>query len=148
MRNKQWQTTRQRPLRVGELIRKILCEMLARGVLDEPKITGVHISINEVRIPSDLRVANVYASVLGSAKSKAPQIEVIIALLNAHVPRLRREMARQLHLKYTPDLVFRADTSLATRTHIDNLLNDAQVQHDITPIALHNDVEHDDALQN
>jgi ribosome-binding factor A len=107
----------QRQLRVGEGLRHVLAELLLRGEIHEPLIAGSHLTISEVRMTPDLRHAVVFVTELGGELST----ELSQALARA-APRLRGEVARRLHLRYAPELSFRADTSFREAARIEALL--------------------------
>jgi ribosome-binding factor A len=107
----------QRQLRVGEGLRHVLAELLLRGEIHEPRIAGSHLTISEVRMTPDLRHAVVFVTELGGELST----ELSQALARA-APRLRGEVARRLHLRYAPELSFRADTSFREAARIEALL--------------------------
>ncbi len=110
----------QRQLRVGEEIRHALAWVLERGELRDPGLTGVSVTISEVRVSPDLRNATAYAAPLGGGDAEAT-----IAALTRARSFLRRRVAESVHLKYVPDLTFRSDPSFDEATRIDALLRDA-----------------------
>lgn len=116
----------QRQLRAGELVRHALVEILAREDVREPELTGAFVTIAEVRMSPDLRHATIFASVLGAADS-APAI----AALNRAGAFLRGHLARRIELKFTPDLQFRIDESLAEAARIERLLRTPHVRQDL-----------------
>jgi ribosome-binding factor A len=107
----------QRQLRVGEGLRHVLAELLMRGEIHDPVIAEAHLTVSEVRMTPDLRHAMVFVTELGGEL----RAEVSRALARA-APRLRGEVARRLHLKYAPELSFRADTSFREAARIEALL--------------------------
>jgi ribosome-binding factor A len=107
----------QRQLRVGEGLRHVLAELLMRGEIHDPVIAEAHLTVSEVRMTPDLRHALVFVTELGGEL----RAEVSRALARA-APRLRGEVARRLHLKYAPELSFRADTSFREAARIEALL--------------------------
>ena len=116
----------QRQLRVGELIRRTLSDVLMRGDTHEPELAGVSVTVGEVRMSPDLRVATVYVMPLGGANTR----DVIKALARA-APELRRAINRALTLKFSPELRFLPDETFdqmdATRT----MLSDDRVRRDL-----------------
>jgi ribosome-binding factor A len=94
----------QRQLRVGELIRRALSDVLIRGDVHEPGLSGASITVSEVVITPDLRHATAYVMPLGGAK--APQM---LEALGRAKGELRRAVMQGLTLKYAPDLHFRLD---------------------------------------
>ena len=94
----------QRQLRVGELIRRTLSDVLIRGDVHEPGLSGASITVSEVVVTPDLRHATAYVMPLGGAKAA----EMLDALGRAK-GELRRAVTQGLTLKYAPDLQFRLD---------------------------------------
>ena len=107
----------QRQLRVGEGLRHVLAELLLRGEIHDPVIADSHLTISEVRMTPDLRHATVFATELGGELSAG-----LSEALARVAPRLRGEVARRLHLKYAPELSFRADPSFREAARIEALL--------------------------
>lgn len=115
----------QRMLRVGELIRHKVSEMLIRGDIHDDVIAAHSITIPEVRISPDLKVATVYVMPLGG-KSIKPVIEA----LTRNRKYIRAEVAKTLNLRYAPDLKFREDETFEEATRIDRLLDSPKVRQD------------------
>jgi ribosome-binding factor A len=107
----------QRQLRVGEQMRHVLAELLVRGVVHDPGLRETSLTISEVRVARDLRRAVVFVIELGGELRP----ETGAALARA-APFLRGEIARRMHLKYAPDLVFEADPSFAEAERIERLI--------------------------
>ena len=116
----------QRQLRVGELVRHALAEILARGDLPDPALSRVIITVPEVRMSPDLKIATCYVMPLGGKDPKAA-----IDALATNAKPLRGEIARRVELKYVPELRFRIDTSFEEGARIDALLRSPQVQRDL-----------------
>ena len=120
-------TPGQRQLRVGELVRHALSEILARGELREPALEGVIVTVPEVRLSPDLKIATAYVMPLGGKNA-----EGVVAALDLHRKFLRGEVARRVNMKFAADLRFRVDTSFEEGSRIDALLrSDPVVRHDI-----------------
>jgi ribosome-binding factor A len=116
----------QRQLRVGELVRHALAEVLARGDAG-PDLEGVLVSIAEVRMSGDLRHATVLVAPLGAREPDA-----IVAALNRSAGFLRGRIAPALRqMKYMPDLKFRLDTRFEDDSNIDRLLRSPEVARDL-----------------
>ncbi len=115
----------QRMLRVGELIRHKLSEMLVRGDIHDDVIAGHSITIPEVRLSPDLKIATVYVMPLGGADMKP-----VIEALTRNKKYIRAEVAHTLDLKYAPDLRFREDETFEEATRIDRLLDSPKVKQD------------------
>lgn len=116
----------QRMLRVGEMMRHALAEMLARGEIHDDVLASHVITIPEVRMSPDLKLATVYVMPLGG-KDVGP----VIAALEANKKVIRAEIAREINLKFAPDLRFREDVSFEEATRIDRLLDSARVRRDV-----------------
>ena len=118
----------QRVLRVGELIRHTLADMLSRGEVHDPIIEGHMITVPEVRMSPDLRLATVYVMPLGGRDTKE-----VVAALDRNKRFLRGEIARRVNLKFAPDLRFRADEQFEEAERIEKLLRTPEVQRDLEP---------------
>lgn len=116
----------QRQLRVGELVRHALAEMLARGDVHDPVLEGHLITVPEVRMSPDLRLATVYVMPLGGRDA-----DEVVEALERNKKFLRGEIARRINLKFAADLRFRRDESFAEAQRIDTLLKQPDVQRDI-----------------
>jgi ribosome-binding factor A len=116
----------QRQLRVGELMRHALVDVLARGDLRDPALAGASITVTEVRISPDLRNATVFVMPLGGEKTA----ETVDAL-NRAAPFLRRMVGQAVTMKYLPTLGFVADTAFEQSRRIDDLLRSPAVSRDL-----------------
>lgn len=116
----------QRQLRVGELIRHSLAEILARGELMDDEVTRMMVTVPEVRVSPDLRNATVYITPLGGGEPKLAE-----KAMNRNARWLRGQVARQVNLKFAPDLVFRYDDRFDETAHIDALLHSPDVARDL-----------------
>jgi ribosome-binding factor A len=116
----------QRMLRVGELIRHKVSEMLIRGDIHDDVIAAHSITIPEVRISPDLKVATVYVMPLGGRS-----IKPVIEALTRNRKYIRAEVAKTLNLRYAPDLNFREDETFEEATRIDRLLDSPKVRQDV-----------------
>ena len=94
----------QRQLRVGELIRRTLSEVLMRGDIHDPDLNRLSVTVGEVRTSPDLKIATAYVLPLGGEGR-----EVVIEYLARNKHELRRIIGKKLALKYAPDLRFRLD---------------------------------------
>src|SRR5215217_4234521 len=94
----------QRALRVGELVRHALAEMLTRGDVHDPVIAGHMITVPEVRMSPDLKLATVYVMPLGGKDAGE-----VVEALERNKRSLRTEVAHRVNLKFAPDLRFRVD---------------------------------------
>ena len=116
----------QRQLRVGELVRHALADMLARGDVHDPVIEAHMITIPEVRVTADLRLATIYVMPLGGRDA-----ETVVAAFERHKKFLRAEIAHRINLKFAPDIRFRVDDRFAEAERIDKLLRSPDVQRDL-----------------
>ena len=116
----------QRQQRVAELIRHALAEVLQRGDIQDP-VLGTHVvTVPEVRMSPDLKLATAYVMPLGGL-DEAP----VIAALERHRKVLRQEVARRVNLKFAPELRFRRDETFDEAARIDKLLRNERVQRDL-----------------
>src|SRR5438128_2889030 len=116
----------QRQLRVGELVRHALAEMLTRGAVHDPVIQSHLITVPEVRMTPDLRQATIYVMPLGGRDEKA-----VLAALERNKRFLRGEVARRVNLKFAPDIRFRIDERFNEAERIEKLLRSPQVRRDL-----------------
>jgi len=116
----------QRALRVGELVRHALADMLTRGDIHDPVIERHLITIPEVRVTADLRLATVYVMPLGGRDA-----ENVVAAFEHHKKFLRAEIARRINLKFAPDIRFRVDDRFAEAERIEKLLRSPDVKRDL-----------------
>ena len=116
----------QRQLRVGEVIRHALAELLARGEVHDPVIEGHLITVPEVQMSADLRLATIYVMPLGGRDTGA-----VLAALERNKRYLRGEIARYVNLKFAPDIRFRIDERFAEAERIEKLLRTPAVQRDL-----------------
>jgi ribosome-binding factor A len=116
----------QRQLRVGELIRHALAEMLTRGEVHDPVLEGHMITVPEVRMTADLRLATIYVMPLGGRDANA-----VVEALERNKRFLRGEIARYVNLKFAPDLRFRIDERFDEAERIEKLLRTPAVRRDL-----------------
>jgi ribosome-binding factor A len=115
----------QRQQRVAELIRHALAEVLSRGDLQDDVLTRNVITIPEVRMSPDLKLATAYVMPLGGRDEEA-----VLKALEKNKKLLRQEVARRVNLKFAPDLRFRRDESFDEAARIDALLRSERVARD------------------
>src|SRR5256884_4914362 len=125
-RRNQTPSASQRQLRVGELIRHALAEMLTRGEVHDPVLEGHMITVPEVRMTADLRLATIYVMPLGGRDAGE-----VVAALERNKRFLRGEIARYVNLKFAPDIRFRIDERFDEADRIENLLRTPAVQRDL-----------------
>jgi len=116
----------QRQLRVGELMRHALSEVLSRGEIHDPVLQTNVVTVPEVRMSPDLKIATCFVMPLGGKD----QPEVIQALAR-NKRYLRGELAHRTNLKFAPDLRFRIDESFEEGSRIDRLLESDEVRRDV-----------------
>jgi ribosome-binding factor A len=116
----------QRQLRVGELIRHALAEMLSRGDIHDPTIEAHMITVPEVRMTADLRLATVYVMPLGGKDEKE-----VVAALERNKKFLRGEIAHRVNLKFAPDIRFRIDERFDEAARIEKILRTPEVRRDL-----------------
>jgi ribosome-binding factor A len=116
----------QRALRVGELVRHTVAEMLARGDVHDPVLQAHLITVPEVRMSPDLRLATIYVMPLGGKDTTE-----VIAALERNKRYLRGEVSHRVNLKFAPDIRFRLDDRFDEAARIDKLLRTPQVQRDL-----------------
>jgi ribosome-binding factor A len=120
----------QRMLRVGELVRHAMCELLTRSEISDPALDGQVITIPDVRMSPDLKLATVYVMPLGGKN-----VPDVLAALDRHKKVFRGEIARRVNLRFAPDVRFKPDPSFDYSCKIDVLLNSPQVKRDLEPKA-------------
>ncbi len=115
-----------RVLKVGERVRHILSELLARGEVHDAVVSAANISVTEVRMTPDLRQAAAYIKpLLGAGEDE------VVTALRQNTAFLQREVAKRLGLKFAPKLRFRKDESFAEADRIEALLRDPKVARDL-----------------
>jgi ribosome-binding factor A len=116
----------QRQLKVGELIRHVLAEIFARGEIVDEVLSQYTLTVPEVRMAPDLKLATAYVMPLGGAGA-----EDVITHLDKHRRFLRGEVAKRVSLKFMPELRFKIDTSFESSRRIDELLASPKVARDL-----------------
>ncbi|MBY3122077.1 MULTISPECIES: 30S ribosome-binding factor RbfA [Rhizobium] len=117
----------QRMLRIGEQVRAALTQVLQRGEVRDDVIEATVISISEVRMSPDLKIATAYVTPLGVSDHS-----IVIEALNRHARFIRGRLGPQLRqMKYMPEVRFRDDTSFDNYKKIDELLRSPEVSRDL-----------------
>jgi len=116
----------QRQLRVGEVLRHALSEILMRGDIRDPDLVGVSVTITQVKPSGDMRHATVFCEPLGGKDA-----DKIIAALNRNKAYLRGQMGHTITLKFTQELRFIEDKSFAEAQKIETILKSPLVQRDL-----------------
>src|SRR5436309_5523548 len=118
----------QRQLRVGEAVRHAIADILAHGSVHDADLEGHIITVPEVRMSPDLRLATIYVMPLGGRDT-----DTVIAALERNKKFLRGEIAHRVNLKFAPDLRFRVDERFDEAERIEKLLRTPAVQRDLAP---------------
>ena len=116
----------QRQLRVGEMLRHALADVLRQGDIRDDDLKGVSVTVTQVKPSPDMRHATVFVEPLGGKNAKQ-----VVAALNRHRAFIRGEMGRLIELKFTPDLRFVEDESFAEAEKIETLLKSERVARDL-----------------
>ncbi|XUU60592.1 30S ribosome-binding factor RbfA [Erythrobacter sp. HA6-11] len=116
-----------RVLKVGERVRHILSELLARQEVHDDIVSAANIAVTEVRMSPDLRNATAYVKPLLGADE-----DVVVKALRQNTAYLQREVAKRLGLKFAPKLKFRSDESFDEADRIEKLLRDPKVARDLS----------------
>jgi ribosome-binding factor A len=116
----------QRQLRVGELIRHELADMLSRGDIHDPVVQAHMITVPEVRMSPDLRLATIYVMPLGGRDQKE-----VLEALDRNKRYVRGEIAKRVNLKFAPEIRFRIDERFGEAERIEKLLRTPVVRRDL-----------------
>ena len=116
----------QRQLRVGEVLRHALVEVLRDEEIRDADLEGVSVTVTEVRPSPDMRHASVFVEPLGGKNA-----DLVVSALNRHRGFMRGELGRRIALKFTPELKFLEDTSFSEAAHIEDILRSEKVAHDL-----------------
>ncbi len=116
----------QRQLRVGELIRRALSEILMQGIIHDPDLNRISVTVSEVSASPDLKIATAYVCPLGGKGG-----EDLIALLAKNKSEIRRSISKKLTLKYTPDLRFRLDETFDRMDETRRLFSQENIKRDL-----------------
>ena len=116
----------QRQLRVGELIRRALSDILMQGKIHDPDLNRISVTVSEVTASPDLKIATAYVCPLGGQGG-----EDLIALLAKNKSEIRRSISKKLTLKYTPDLRFRIDETFDRMDETRRLFSQENIKRDL-----------------
>ena len=116
----------QRQLRVGEAVRHAMAEILTQGHVHDPVLQSHVITVPQVRMSPDLRLATIYVMPLGGRDESS-----VLEALERHRRYLRGELARRVNLKFAPDIRFRIDDRFDEAERIEQLLRSAAVRRDL-----------------
>ncbi|WP_363351000.1 30S ribosome-binding factor RbfA [Methylocystis echinoides] len=126
----------QRMLRVGELVRHAVAQLLSRGDVSDPVLDKHVVTVSRVKMSPDLKLATIYVMPLGGKDEPD-----VLAALDRHKKFLRGEIAHEVNLKFAPEIRFRIDDSFDTVSRIDAILTSERVKRDL-------EAEDDDAPDN
>lgn len=118
----------QRQLRVAETVRHAIADILTQGLVHDPVLEGHLVTVPEVRMSADLKLATIYVMPLGGRDTAD-----VIEALDRNRKFLRGEIARRVNLKFAPDIRFRADERFDEAERIEKLLRTPAVQRDLAP---------------
>jgi len=116
----------QRQLRVGELIRRTLSDVLSRGDIHDPELNRFSITVGEVRCSPDLKVAMVYVLPLGGKDADGALIA-----LQRNKGEIRRMVAKAMTLKFAPELRFMLDETFDKLDDARRMFSDERVRRDV-----------------
>ena len=116
----------QRQLKVGEVIRHALSEILNRGEISDEVLERHSLTVPEVRMTPDLKLATAYVMPLGGGDA-----EEVVTHLEQHKRYLRGELARRVNLKFMPQIRFKVDVSFESSAKIDAILASPKVARDL-----------------
>ena len=116
----------QRQLRVGEVIRRALSDTLMRGDVHDPDLDGVSVTVSEVRPSPDLKIATAYVLPLGGHDA-----DVVLKALRRARAELRRQVNRQIDLKFSPEIRFELDETFDRMDDTRAMLSDDRVKRDL-----------------
>jgi len=127
----------QRQLRVAEAVRHALADIFVHGRAHDPDLEGHIITVPEVRMSPDLKLATIFVMPLGGNDT-----DIVIAALERNRKFLRGEVARRINLKFAPDIRFRVDDRFDEAERIEKLLRTPAVRRDLTPDSAPDSDEH------
>ncbi len=113
-------------LRVAELIRHALSDLLSRGAVADPALEGKVITVPDVRMSPDLKLATAFVMPLGGK-----DVPAVLEALERNRKFLRSELAHRISMKFAPDLSFRVDTSFDYNAAMDAILQSPKVKQDL-----------------
>jgi ribosome-binding factor A len=116
----------QRQLRVAEVIRRALADILARGEVHDPDLAHASVTVAEVRVSPDLRHATAFVLPLGGVNT-----ESVLGALARNRVEIRRLVTRQIDLKFSPELAFEADRTFDQMDRTRELLDSPEVRRDL-----------------
>ena len=121
-------------LRVAELIRHALSDLLSRGIVADPVLDGHVITVPDVKMSPDLKLATAYVMPLGGR-----DVAAVVEALERNKKMLRTEVAHRIAMKFAPEIRFRADTSFDYSATVDAILQSPKVRQDLVKGSLDED---------
>lgn len=118
----------QRQLRVGEVVRHTLSDILARGDVQDPDLAGRSITITEAQVGGDLKQARVFVTPLATGAAEAKRV---VAALNRCAPYLRGQLGHSIEIRHTPALKFILDDRFDKAEALERLMRDPHVAKDL-----------------
>lgn len=115
-----------RQLRMGELVRRRLAEILMRGEVHDPELNAMSITVGEVKMSPDLKIATAFVQPLGGEG-----VEAAIEALARNRPAIRKLVGKDLHVKYPPDFRFRPDPIFDHLDHARTIFSDEKLRRDV-----------------
>ena len=112
-------------LRVAELVRQVVSELLTRGDINDPVLASHVVSVPQVRMSPDLKLATIYVMPLGGK-----DVKEVVQALESHKKYLRGEISQKINMKFAPEIRFRADEAFQEGARIDEILNSDKVKRD------------------
>lgn len=136
----------QRQLRAGELLRRALAEIVARGTIQDPDLVDVSFTVTEVRISPDLRHATCFVAPLGGGRYGGADSVKLVEALRRVSGYLRGQLAREISFKFMPELAFQPDLSFDKAEEVERLLHSPQVARDLESRDDDDDFSEEDAF--
>ena len=120
----------QRQLRVAQEIKRVITSVLEKGDLRSEELRTAFITLTEVRVSPDLKYVTAYVMTLNGKN-----LGLVLEMLNAEKGAFKKEIAAKLQLRYTPDIIFRADDTFIEMEKIERLLKHPKVAQDLNKVA-------------
>ena len=120
----------QRMLRVAELVRHVMADILSRGEIQDEALHGLIVSVPRVMMTPDLKTATIYVMPLLAQANEASVMQAVVEGLKRNQRYIRAQIAAKINLKFAPDVRFRAEDQFANSQRIDAILHSPQVRRD------------------
>lgn len=121
----------QRQLRVGEVIRQAVSELLLRQEIYHPRLNDLSITVSGVRVSPDMKNATVYVTPLGQSLEVA---EGVCKALNEKSGEIRRHVSKRIYMRFSPRLYFKPDESFENAGRVQEILNSPKVKRDLEAV--------------